>query len=241
MKQLPFVLFVLFVCSFLFSSAQTITVKQLYDEYHSNSYNFEKQYTGKQLTIQGKIRSVKQGIKGLNAASAAFLTATGYENFVSCQFPIEDTITLSRLHADQVVTVTGTCKQVVRDAMVLANCTFATTAAKPAPKKDIPANIPLGLYHIYQANGSTFDFQYKFVLSSYTSYSIGGQTGNTVYDSRNKIIRFTTGKLKGFTGIYQPVNPDNEKDPPTIVMDVKGVPDVTKPYGKTYLLAFYQQ
>lgn len=241
MKQLPFACFVFFVFSCFAASAQTITVKQLYDEYHSNSYNFEKQYTGKRMTIQGKIRSVKQGITGLNAASAAFLTATGYENFVSCQFPLEDTATLSRLHADEVVTVTGTCKQVVRDAMVLANCTFLTTAAGPVAKKGVPANIPLGLYHIYQANGSTFDFQYKFVLSSYTSYTIGGQTGNAVYDSRNKFIRFTTGKLKGFTGIYRPVNPDNEKDPPTIVMDVKGVPGVTKPYGKTYLLAFYQR
>jgi hypothetical protein len=241
MKQLLFVLPALFVLSTLVSSAQTIPVKQLYDEYHANSFNFEKQYLNKQLTVRGKIRSVKQGIKGLNAASAAFLTATGFENFISCQFPLEDTITLSKLNADQIVTVTGTCTRVVRDAMIMTNCTFETSAPKPTPGKKIPADIPLGLYHIYQANGTTFDFQYKFVLNNYSAYTINNQRGKVVYDSKNKIIRFTTGKLKGFTGVYRPTNSDNEKDPPTIVMDVKGVPDLTKQYGKTYLLAYFQQ
>jgi hypothetical protein len=56
------------------------------------------------------------------------------------------------------------------------------------------------------------------------------------------VIYFKSGLLKGFTGIYRPVNPDNEKDPPTIVIDPKGaVPDLQHQHGKTYLLGYLQQ
>lgn len=222
--------------------SQTTTARQLYDEYHKNEYNFKNQYLNKTITVTGKIRSVKQGIKGINASSAAFITATGYENFISAQFPLEDTVTLSRLNADDVVTVTGTCSAVVPNAIVMKDCTFSTGKTPVVQKKTAPANIPFGTYHIYQANGNSFDFQYKLLLPNYSSYSINSEKGNVSYNSKTKVIKFTSGKLKGFTGIYRPVNPDNEKDPPTIVIDPKGaVPDLKHQYGKTYLLAYLQQ
>jgi hypothetical protein len=225
------------VCSF----AQKYTARQLYDEYHSNEYTFEKKYLNKQLTIEGKIRSIKQGIKGFNEANVVFITATGYENFIYCQFPLDDTLPLARLKANEVVTVNGQCTRIVRDAMLLTNSSFSNANSKTAEVKKAPANTPLGLYHVYQSNGTSFNFQYKFVLKSYSSYTMDNVEGSVDYDSKNKVIRFKSGKLKGFTGIYRPFNPDNEKDPPTIVMDVKGVvPDLMHQYGKTYLLAYLQ-
>lgn len=221
--------------------AQTYTARELYDEYHKNEYNFEKQYLNKTITLTGKIRSVKQGVKGLNASSSAFITATGFENFVVAQFPIEDTATISRLNAGAMVAVTGTCSAVVRDAIVMKDCKLSTGKAGPETKKKIPVEIPLGVYHIYQANGSTFDFQYKLALSSYALYTVNNVKGTVRYNSKAKVIQFTSGPLKDFTGIYRPVNPDNEKDPPTIVIDPKGaVPDMQHQYGKTYLLAYWQ-
>lgn len=223
--------------------AQTHTARELYDAYHSNEYTFQNNYLNKPLTVKGKIRSLKKGIKGINEANAVFITATGYENFIVCQFPLDDTLPLLHLKADQTVTVTGTCTMIARDAMLFKNCTFST-AADPGKEvvKKMSADIPLGEYHIYQANGTTFDYQHKIILNSYSRYTMNNEVGFLLYDRSKKVIRFTTGKLKGFTGIYRPVNPDNEKDPPTIVIDPKGmVPDLKNQYGKTYLLAYLQQ
>lgn len=228
-------------CLYSVCFAQTLTARQLYDDYHKNEYNFEKQYLHKTFTVTGKIRSVKQGIKNINASSAAFITATGFENFIVAQFPLEDTATLSRLNAGDMVTITGTCSAVVKDAMVMKDCIFSTGKATVVQKKTAPANIPFGTYHIYQANGSSFNFQYKMQLGTYTTYTINNVKGAASYNAQTKVIRFTSGVLKGFTGIYRPVNPDNEKDPPTIVIDPRGnVPDLQHQYGKTYLLAYLQ-
>jgi hypothetical protein len=241
-KHMKYLLITVFTFLTFDLAAQTYTARQLYDEYHRNEYNFEKQYLNKTITLIGKVRSVKQGIKGLNANSAAFITATGYENFIAAQFPIEDVATPSRLNADEFVTVTGTCSAVVRDAMVMKNCIFSTGKPTAEKVKNIPVEIPLGIYNIYQANGSTFNFQYKLTLSAYTSYTVNNVKGAARYDSKAKVIYFKSGLLKGFTGIYRPVNPDNEKDPPTIVIDPKGaVPDLQHQHGKTYLLGYLQQ
>src|SRR6476661_9840049 len=84
--------------------AQQHTARELYDAYHKNEFTFQQAYLNKSLTISGKIRSVKKGIKGLNEANAVFITATGFENFIVCQFPLDDTLPLMHLQADQVVT-----------------------------------------------------------------------------------------------------------------------------------------
>jgi tRNA_anti-like len=222
--------------------AQVSTARQLYDEYHANGYTFEKKYLNQTITFEGKIRSLKQGVKGLNAANAVFITATGFENFAVCQFPLEDLKPLESLKADDVVRVTGKCTMITRDAMMLANCSFQKVGGAAVAKKTAPAQIPLGTYKIYQANGNTFNYQYTFTLNSHSAYTIGNQKGAVNYDAKKGVIHFASGKLKGFTGIYRPVNPDNPNDPPTIVLDVKGsVPDLKNAFGKTYLLAYWQQ
>lgn len=242
MKYLVFTFSLMLSLVSIKSLSQTHTARELYDEYHSNEYTFQQKYLNKDIVVTGKIRSLKKGIKGLNEANVVFLTATGFENFIYCQFPLDDTLPLMRLKADQVVTVNGSCTMIARDAMLLKNCTFTGTSEKGKEIKKVPADIPLGNYNIYQANGTTFNYQYKIFLSSYTSYQMNNEKGAVTYNSKTKVIHFTTGKLKGFTGIYRPVNPDNEKDPPTIIIDPKGfVPDLKNQYGKTYLLAYFQQ
>ncbi|GAA4733906.1 OB-fold protein [Flavisolibacter ginsenosidimutans] len=241
MKQSAFALTLLFCLLCVEAFCQTKTARQLYDEYHGNEFTFQQAYLNKNLTVTGKIRSIKKGIKGINEANAVFITATGYENFIVCQFPLDDTLPLMKLKADQTVTVTGNCKLIARDAMFLKDCSFSSSVSDVVKTLKAPADVPLGFYHIYQANGSTFNFQYKLSLDSYSKYTLNNEKGNLSYDQKTKVVRFTSGKLKGFTGIYRPVNPDNEKDPPTIVIDPKGfVPDLKHSYGKTYLLAYLQ-
>lgn len=223
-------------------AAQTYTARQLYDEYYQNSYTFENKYINKTLTIKGKIRSISVGTKPLNEYHNVYITATGYENFVVCQIPIDDTVTLSQLKAGETVTVTGDYNQKLRDAIFLKNSRFSKVTEAPQPTRITPAQLPIGTYHVYQGNGSSFDFQYKLLLNSYSSYTINNKKGACTYDSKKKVIRFTSGVLKGFVGVYRPTNPDNEKDPPTIVIDFNGkVPDLNNRVGKAYLMAYLQQ
>lgn len=221
--------------------AQTYTAKQLYDEYNQNSYNFENKYFNKTLTIKGKIRSISVGTKGWNQYHNVYITATGYENFIVCQFPVEDTVTLGQLKAGETVMVTGDYNQKNRDAIFLRNSRFIKTKEPAKPTKAAPAQLPLGTYHVYQSNGASFNFQYKLILNSYSSYTINNKKGTCSCDSKKKVIRFISGALKGFAGIYRPTNPENEKDPPTIVIDFNGsVPDLAKQVGKMYLYAYLQ-
>jgi hypothetical protein len=62
--------------------------------------------------------------------------------------------------------------------MVMKNCIFSTGKPTAEKVKNIPVEIPLGIYNIYQANGSTFNFQYKLTLSAYTSYTVNNVKGS---------------------------------------------------------------
>jgi hypothetical protein len=62
-KHMKYLLIPVFTFLTFDLAAQTYTARQLYDEYHRNEYNFEKQYLNKTITVIGKVRSVKQGIK----------------------------------------------------------------------------------------------------------------------------------------------------------------------------------
>jgi hypothetical protein len=85
---LPFV--ILSFCVSVTAFAQTYTTRQLYDEHRKNAYDFENKYRNQKLTITGKIRSIApatyywQGDKNYHKIH---LTATGYENYVTCQVP----------------------------------------------------------------------------------------------------------------------------------------------------------
>ncbi|QJX48261.1 hypothetical protein HMJ29_15530 [Hymenobacter taeanensis] len=215
---------ILFFC-LLFSLsgfAQTLTVRQLYDEYRANKYTFSTKYSGQTITVTGKIRSISPASEFWKDQDVhrIHLTATDYENFVVCQIPYKDSAILGRFKVGEYVTVTGKAASNINDAVFLTDCTFAT-AQPVARKSNAPDNAPLGKYNVYQNDGTGFNYQYTFYLKSYSSYTLNSKPGNCIYDPKTKTIRFTAGPLKGFAGLYR-ASTDNEKDPPNFLLSADG-------------------
>lgn len=235
----PFVFFFFLAASFSLH-AQTPTVKQLYDEYRKNKNSFEKKYSNQTLSVTGKIRSI-------SVASSVWkdqdfhrihLTATGYENFVVCQIPYKDSAILKQFKTGDFITVTGSVSS-ASDALYLTQCSF--TSAQPATvKHNAPADAPLGRYDVYQDDGKGFNYQYNFTLKSWTAYTLNNEAGTCSYNSKTKVIKFITGPLKGFAGLYRPFT-DNEKDPPGFLLDAKGTVPDAKGLHKGYQFGYFHQ
>ena len=224
--------------------SQVYTAEALYKEKSGNSDAFDKKYFGKTFTVSGKIWRITPTttpLPGFKNYHQVALTGTGYEAFIVCQIPFDQKEKLDKLSTGQRITVTGSYNEKLLDYVVLNNCVFGSATKAVVQKKTAPKAIPLGSYNVYQRGGGGFSFQYKFQLKNYSTYVMNGKTGRAVYDKKTNIIRFTTGGLKGFTGIYRPVNPKNEKDPPTIVLDFNGkVPDL-KRANDSYQYAYFQR
>lgn len=217
----------LILCS-IGAFSQTHTAKQLYDEQRQNPTAFESKYRNKQITVSGKIRSISPVSyywEDSENFHRVFLTASGYENYITCQIPYKDSAILKTLKAGETITVTGVVAPAMTDGLFLNECSFSA-AKLIVVKKAAPANPPMGKYNVYQNDAAGFSFQYTFFLNP-KSYVLNGKPGNYTYNETSKVIRFTSGSLKGFTGIYRPYS-NNEKDPPSIVINFSGeVPDLT--------------
>jgi len=242
MKYIAFILLLTLVASTTVF-AQTYTARQLYDEHSKNSLNFENKYRNKTLTIKGKIRSINPVTTVWRDAPSYHyvnITVTGYENYIVCQIPHADSNIIKPLQVGEEITVTGTVAPKIMDFLFLTNCTFSKTAKVPTPKKGIPEQLPLGQYSVHQADAAGFSFQYTLQIKSYTSYTAYNKSGSCKYDKSSKTLWFTSGPLKGFTGRYVPFNPQNENDPPVLVIDAKGkVPDMSNKFGG-YQFAYLQ-
>jgi hypothetical protein len=111
-----------------------------------------------------------------------------------------------------------------------------------AAKLNAPVDLPIAKYHAFQNDGVGFSFQYSLLLNNSTSYSINGHAGNYNYNRSTGVISFTNGPIKGFTGIYRLKNPNNPKDPPTIVIDFNGnVPVLGQSHKDQYIYAYLQK
>ncbi|TCJ17838.1 hypothetical protein EPD60_06545 [Flaviaesturariibacter flavus] len=223
------------------SFAQTHTVKQLYDEYRGNRSMFQNKYRNQTVTVTGKVRSISPASSFWKEQDVhrVYLTATGYENFVVCQVPYKDSALLSAFKAGDIVTVTGTSSSNISDAVFLSNCSFASSKAV-TKKSTAPENAPLGKYNVYQDNGQGFNFQYTFYLKSYTTYLLNGKAGNCTYDPASKAIRFATGPLKGFAGLYRKTT-DNPADPPSFLLNANGTVPVLNSGHHGYQFGYYQE
>lgn len=238
MKTVAFCFFLVLSMS---AFAQTQTVKQLYDEYRKNKYNFENKYRNQTITVTGKIRSISVASDFWKDQDVhrIHLTATGYENFIVCQVPYKDSAVLRGLKAGEIITVTGTVASNISDALYLSQCIFSS-AETVVKKSTAPVNAPLGKYNVYQNDGTGFNYQYSFQLKSYSVYVLNGKTGNCVYNTKTNIIQFSSGPLKGFAGLYRPAT-DNENDPPSFLLDAKGkVPDANSSHQGNQF-AYYQR
>ena len=220
--------------------SQTYTAKQLYDEHRKNSALFESKYRNQKITVSGKIRSiapVSYYWQGDENYHKVHLTATGYENYVTCQIPYKDSVLLKTLKVGETVTVTGVVAPTIVDALWLTDCSFGS--AKPVvTKKTAPENPPLGKYNVYQNDAAGFSYQYTFNLTT-NSYFLNGKTGTYRYDKSGKVIQFISGPLKGFAGVYRPFS-ENEQDPPTIIINPgSDVPDL-KAVNKGYQYGYFK-
>lgn len=219
---------------------QIPTVKQLYDDYRKNKNGFENKYRNQTISAIGKIRSISVGSDFWKDQDnhKIYLTATGYENFVVCQIPYRDSAMVKSFHVGDFVMVTGVALS-VSDAIFLSQCTLIPSKGT-ARKRSAPASAPLGKYNVYQNDGTGFNYQYAFLLKSYRSYELNGKAGNCTYDSKTRVIKFLTGPLKGFAGLYRPTT-DNEKDPPSFLLDSKGMIPNPNSSHHGYQFGYYQE
>jgi len=232
----------LFVFITLSTFAQTLTVKEMYDEYRNSKSVFQNKYKNKTITVKGKVRSISPASSYWKDQDVhrVHLTATGYENFVVCQLPYKDSAVLNLLKVGDDVTVTGTTSENVGDAVYLTNCTFATATPAPVTGKPLaPENAPLGKYNVYQNDGSGFNYQYTFYLKSYNQYVLNNKSGVCRYNTKTKAIIFSTGPLKGFAGLYRK-NTDNKADPPSFLLNAKGTIPIKNSLHTGYQFAYYQ-
>jgi len=107
--------------------------------------------------------------------------------------------------------------------------------------------IPLGKYSVYQSGSyGSFNYQYAFYLLNNHQYKMDDQAGEYSYSPATNVLRFTSGNLKDYTGIYTHVKYNNDTGGPMIVLDFWGkgdVPDTLqlkqKPSGN-YQYAYYR-
>jgi hypothetical protein len=132
------------------------------------------------------------------------------------------------------------------------SCTNSnTTQTSSSQNADVPspanASAPTGLYHVYQLSGAGYGYQYKFELLENGTYKMFDKTGSYTFDARKKVIHFTSGGLKDFTGIFTITDYLNENRKLMIVIDFHGdgaVPDTTtlgKKPGGYYQYAYLQE
>jgi len=97
----------------------TVTVRQLYDEFHRDFAAAQQKYQGKKLRVTGKIRSINPTIAG--EPGFLNLTATGYDTFVECAIseadkprllPLNRGQKLSAIGQEPTVTVVGTVSRI---------------------------------------------------------------------------------------------------------------------------------
>ena len=133
-----------------------------------------------------------------------------------------------------------------------SSCTNSnTTQTNTTQKADAPATenttAPAGLYHVYQLSGAGYGYQYKFELLENGTYKMFDKTGSYTFDSDKKVIHFTSGGLKDFTGIFTRTEYLNENRKLMIVLDFHGdnaVPDTNslgKKPGGYYQYAYLQK
>ncbi|MFD1733082.1 hypothetical protein ACFSC4_21195 [Deinococcus malanensis] len=94
--------------------------------------------------------------------------------------------------------------------------------AQPAGQAILPANPPMGEYAVYQWNGpGGFVYGYRFSLVDSKRYRVrDNEWGTYAYTASSKRLKFLTGPLKGFEGLYY--TKGRNADGPTIALSPSG-------------------
>lgn len=112
---------------------------------------------------------------------------------------------------------------------------------------DEPANAGMkinGVYHVHQLSAGGFAFQYKLQLMDNGEYKMFDKIGNYTYDPSTEIIKFTSGGIKDYNGVFTKTDHLNESRNLMMVLDFQGgIPDTNalgKKPGGYYQYAYYK-
>ena len=113
---------------------------------------------------------------------------------------------------------------------------------KPAIAKGTPENVPMGEYAVYQMNGGSFAYQYRFTLQSGGKYhEYDDDWGTYTYDAATKVLVFKTGPMEGYVGLYYTIRRNNDQHEPAIAIDFDGnVPDLATTSNGAYQYAYFR-
>jgi hypothetical protein len=224
------------------TNAEAITAEQLYKELHTSFNNFKEKYDGKTIQVTGKIKYVTVSFGEVYVS----LTNDGYNTPVELIFADEPQT--RRLAVGSTITANGTVSRLFAGALGKAQlkpCTLVGTAdAAPQaskPSANAPRDLPMGKYSVYQGGG--FQYQYSLTLYANGTYKqYDKDMGKYTYNSSTKVIRFTSGPIEGFVGLYYTKGRNNDKNEPMIAIDFDGkVPDISNASNGQYQYAIFQK
>ena len=133
------------------------------------------------------------------------------------------------------------------DRLKLPGTVSATPAVlnsnqKPAIAKGTPENAPMGEYAVYQMNGGSFAYQYRFMLLPNGKYhEYDNDWGTYTYDAATKVVVFKSGPMEGYVGWYYTTGRNNDQHEPVIAIDFDGkVPDLSTTSNGAYQYAYFR-
>lgn len=237
---------ILFLVSLFFSVtgfAQTaLTADQVFKELHANFDGFKNKYQGKTVKVTGKVKhiSVSDGEVYVSITNDGFNTPV--------EFIFTDQPQNRNLPVGSTLTAEGTVSRLFAGSLgkvQLKPCTLVGSTTEPVKpqvaKSTAPKDLPMGVYDVYQGGGFT-------PQGSLTIYKNGTykryekDMGTYSYNPSTKVIRFTSGLLKGFVGLYYTSGRNNDKNEPMIAIDFNGkVPDLNNAKNRQYLYAIYDK
>ena len=236
----------LFLASLLFTVtgfAQTaLTADQVFKELHASFDGFKNRYQGKTITVTGKVKHVSVS----DGEVYVSITNDGYNTPVEFIFPDESQN--RNLPVGSAVTAVGTVSRLFAGALGKAQlkpCTLVGSKAEPektaVAKSTAPKDLPMGIYNVYQGGG--FIPQGSLTIYKNGTYKrYEKDIGSYRYNPSTKVIRFTSGIMEGFVGLYYTSGRNNDKNEPMIAIDFEGkVPNLNNANNGQYLYAIYDK
>lgn len=220
----------------------SVTAEDLHKEFQKNFYAAKEKYEGKTLKVTGKVKYVNVS----DGEVTISLTDNGFSTPV--EFLLPDEPQNRKVDVGSTISGVGTVYRIFAGAfgkVQFKPCTLVGSVAeteKPvAAKSNAPKDLPMGLYNVYQ--GGRFTPQGSLTLYKNGTYKrYEKDMGNYSYNPETKVIRFTSGLLEGFVGLYYTSGRNNDKNEPMIAIDYDGkVPDVSNASNGQYLYAIFDK
>ncbi|CAA9343447.1 MAG: hypothetical protein AVDCRST_MAG68-3174 [uncultured Gemmatimonadetes bacterium] len=221
------------------------TPQQVYAEFNRDGGTANRKYVGQTVQVRGTADVIER---------ATFANRSGIHFYgdmprvsVQCHFDDADLAQLDRVARGSTVTVVGSQAEHVSTYTIrLQHCRVVSQqAAQPERQTPaaaaLPANPPMGEYAVYQWNGpGGFAYQYRVTLTAGGRYRVrDNEWGTYSYDAGSKRLRFASGPLRGFGGLYY--TRGRNANGPTIALNPAGpVTDLEGRGNGAYQFAFFR-